>query len=143
MTLLFSVSAPISVMLKSATPNPVRTIGSAVNLTCVVYVELGFAVDVPVIVSTVWAGPNGFTASDTSQPISGISSTMYYNTSRAVIISFERSQSGVYTCTVTLIPNSYTRSHLIDSVTTSGSIRVTIGERVTLIIIINNYFDCC
>ena len=140
MTLLFSVSAPISVMLKSATPNPVRPIGSAVNLTCVVYVELGFAVDVPVIVSTVWAGPNGFTASDTSQPISGISSTMYYNTSRAVISSFERSQSGVYTCTITLIPISSTRSYLIDSITTSESNRVTIGERITLIII---NFDCC
>ena len=127
-------------MLKSATPNPVRPIGSAVNLTCIVYVELGSAVDVPVIVSTVWVGPNGFTANDTSQPISGISSTMYYNTSRAVISSFERSQSGVYTCTVTLIASSSTRSYLIDSITTSGPIRVTIGERVTLIII---NFDCC
>ena len=127
-------------MLKSATPNPVRPIGSTVNLTCIVYVELGSAVDVPVIVSTVWVGPNGFTANDTSQPISGISSTMYYNTSRAVISSFKRSQSGVYTCTVTLIASSSTRSYLIDSITTSGSIRVTIGERVTLIII---NFDCC
>ena len=116
-------------MCKSDTPNPVRPIGSAVNLTCVVHVELGPAVDVPVIVSTVWTGPSGFTANNISHPISGISSSMYIITSRTVISSFEGSQSGVYTCTARLNASSSSRSYLIDSGTKSaGSIQITTGE---------------
>ena len=126
------VSGSTSVICKSATPNPIRPIGSAVNLTCVVHVELGPAVDVPVIMSTVWTGPNGFIANNISHPISGISSSTYNITSRAVISSFERSRSGVYTCTTRLNASSSTRPYLIDSDTTSaGSVQVTTGEIVT------------
>jgi hypothetical protein len=81
-----------------------------------------------VIVSTVWTGPNGFTADNISQPILGISSITHNITSRAVVSSFERSRSGVYTCTARLNASSSTRSYLIDSITTSGSSQVTTGE---------------
>ena len=80
-------------MCKSDTPNPVRLIGSTVILTSIVYVELGPAVDVPVTLSTVWTGPDNFTATNVSQLILGISSTMYDITSRTVISSFRRDQS--------------------------------------------------
>ena len=124
---------------KSAPPNPVRPVGSAVNLTCIVHVELGPAVDVPVILNTVWTGPNGFTATNISQPISGISSTMYNITSGAVTSSFRRDQSGVYICTASL--NASSRSsinpYLIDSDTTSESIQVTTSEIVTSITFAN------
>ena len=89
--LLSSVPAPTSVMCKSDTPNPVRLTGSAVILTSIVYVELGPAVDVPVTLSTVWTGPDNFTA--TNVLILGIGSTMYDITSRTVISSFRRDQS--------------------------------------------------
>ena len=128
-------------MCKSATPNPVRPIGSGVNLTCVVHVKLRPAVDVPVIVSTVWTGPSGFTANNISQPISGVSSSTYNITSRAVISSFEGSLSGVYTCTARLNATSSSRPYLIDSDTTSaGSVQVTTGEIVTSMTIIKYYY---
>ena len=112
-------------MCKSAPPNPVRPIGSAVIL--IVNMELEPAVDVPVILNTVWTGPNGFTATNISQPIFGINSATYI--SRAVVSSFGRNQSGVYTCTATLGASSSSNPYLIDhDNTTSESIQVTIGE---------------
>ena len=87
-------------------------------------VELGPAVDIPVILNTVWTGPNGFTATNISQPIF---STTYI--SRAVINSFRRDLSGVYTCTASLnVSSSSTNPYLIDGITTSESIQVTTGE---------------
>ena len=117
----------------SATSNPVRPIGSAVTLTCIVCVKLEPAVDVPVILNTVWTGPNGFTATNISQPIFGINSTTYI--SKAIISSFGRTQSGVYTCMATLNASSST-PYLIDSITTSESIQVTTGEIVIVTSII-------
>ena len=117
-------------MCKSATPNPVRPIGSAVTLTCTVYVELGPAVDVPVTLSTVWIGPDEFTATNISQPILRISPNI---TSKAVINSFRRDQSGVYTCTASLNASSSFNPYLIDSDTIlSESIQITTGEIATI-----------
>ena len=128
MYVLCAVPAPISVMCKSATTNPVRPIRSAVNLTCIVHMELGPAVDVPVILTTKWTGPDGFTAANISQPILGGSIT---HTSRAVISSLERDQSGVYKCAAVLNDSSSTHSYFINSIATSGSIQITTGEIVT------------
>ena len=132
MTLLSSVPAPTSVMCTLATPNPIRPIGSAVTLTSIVHVELGPAVDVPMTLSTVWTGPDNFTATNVSQLIWRIGSTTYDITSRAVISSFRRDQAGDYTCTASLNTSSPTNPYLIDG-TTSESIQITTGETVTSI----------
>ena len=93
--LAVSASPPV---ISSSIPNPIRPIGSAVTLTCTV--ELNPAVDVPVIVDIEWTGPAGFRTTNTTQPVMG-SSTVNY-TSTAMINSFGRNQSGVYSCTATI-----------------------------------------
>ena len=138
MPLLSSVPAPTSVVCNSATPNPVRPIGSAVTLTCIVYVELGPVVDIPVILNTVWTGPDDFTATNISQPTFGMSSTTYI--SRAIVSSFGRTQSGVYTCTAGLNASaSSIIPYLIDGITTSESIQVKTGEIVNIITLTSVY----
>ena len=77
----------------SAPVTPVRLIGTGVNLACTV--EFSPLVDVPVIVTTEWTGPDGFMTTNTAQPLMG-STTNY--TSVAMISSFGRNQSGNYTC---------------------------------------------
>lgn len=110
-------------ILSSSTPNPVRPIGSAVTLMCTVQVELNQAVDVPMTLSTVWTGPNGFTTTNTSQP------DMTTYTSTALINTFGRNNSGIYTCAATLrLTSSSTNIYLINGSTTSDSVRVTTGE---------------
>ena len=61
--------------------------------------ELSTAVDVPVIVDTVWTGPAGFNTNSTAQPVTGSTNT-YMNT--VMVESFERDHYGNYTCTATV-----------------------------------------
>ena len=90
--------------------------GSDVTLTCTV--DLDPAVDVPVTVNTVWTGQNGFMESRMAQLAMG-------NTiSTAMVSSFGRDQSGVYTCTATVSSTS----SFISSSMASKSIRVTSGK---------------
>lgn len=120
-----AVPAPTSVILSSSTPNPVRPIGSTVNLICIVHMELGLAVDVPVMLTIKWTGPDGFTATNTSRPSMG--GTAASNTSRVVFSSFGREQSGIYTCTA-ILSSSSTNLYLINTSTTPESIHVTTGK---------------
>ena len=114
---------------------PVRPIGANVTLTCTV--ELSPAVDVPVTVNTVWTGPTRLMSNNTAQPVMG-SATMATYTSTAIVRSFERDQSGNYTCTATVSSVSpfITTSSLsgVTSVTT-GNIRFT-AYLIHIIIII-------
>ena len=122
-------------MLSSSALNPVRPIGSAVTLNCTVHVELSLAVDAPVTVNTVWTGLDGFRTTNTLQPDAGGTTTY---TSTAMISSFGRNQSGVYTCAV-ILSSSSTNSYLINSSTTSDSIQVTTRE-ILKIAITSAYF---
>ena len=95
--------------------SPIQSLGSNVTLTSTV--ELSPAMVVPVTVNTVWTGPAGFSTTNTAQPVMG-STTTY--TSAAVVRSFERDQSGNYTCTATvssvssvLSPSSHSETVLI------------------------------
>ena len=101
-------------------PNPIRPIGSTLTLTCTV--ELSPLVDIPVTVNTVWTGPAGFIANNTAQPVMG-SSTTY--TSIAMIHSFGREQSGVYSCSATAESIS---SFISSSNQQTGAIRSTTGS---------------
>ena len=77
-------------------------------------------VNIPVTVTTVWTGPAGFTSSNTAQSVMG-STTTY--TSTAMVSSFGRDESGIYTCSATI---SSVSSFLIESMTTSSA-EVTVG----------------
>lgn len=127
-------------ILSSSTPNPVQPIGSTVVLTCTVYVELSPAVVDPVTVKAVLNGPDGFMATNTSQPILG-GSTIH--TSTAMISSFGQTQSGVYSCTATLhsmLTNAYgntnSSSAKVDyTQVTTGEIANIISEMLGYIIL--------
>ena len=106
-------------MVSSDPVSPVQPVGSDVTLTCTV--ELSPAVDVPVTVITVWAGLDGFMTTNTAQPVMG-SSTTYIST--AIVSSFGRDQSGVYTCTATVSSTS----PFISSSMESMSARFTVGN---------------
>ena len=118
----FVVPTP-TVAIISNTTSPV-SVGSDVTLTCTV--DLDPVVDVPVTVNTVWTGPAGFVRTTTAQPVMG-STTTY--TSTAMVSSFGRDQSGVYTCTATV--NS--TSSFIDGSMEFASTRVTVGKVISLV----------
>ena len=80
--------------------------------------SLQLAVNVPVAVNTVWAGPDGFMPAQAA-----IGSTTTF-TSTATVSSFGRNQSGVYNCTATVSSTS----SFIRSVSQSGTARVTVGK---------------
>ena len=117
----FPVAAPTSVSIASDPANPVRPIGSNVNLTCIV--ELSPVENISVtFVNTVWTGPAGFMTAHTALPVMGNTTTY---TSTTTVNSFGRDQSGVYNCTaaVSTIPtNSFPSGSVM-----SGVKRVTVG----------------
>ena len=89
-------------------------------MTCTV--ELSSVVNILVTVITEWTGPAGFVANTTAQPVED-STTNY--TSTAVVGSFGRNESGVYTCTATITTTS---PFLRDSASSSGTARITVGK---------------
>ena len=114
------VPPPTSVTITSDPVSPIQPVGSDVNLTCTVV--LSTVVNVEVAVNKMWTGPDGFMTANTAQPVMG-STTTY--TSTAMVNSFGRDQSGVYTCTATV---SSTSSFLTDSGSQPGTARITVGK---------------
>ena len=115
--------------------SPIRPIGSDVTLTCTV--ELSPLVDVPVIVTTVWMGPNGFrTTLRTSQPEMG-SNTSY--TSAVTVGTFGRMQSGQYTCAAQVISSKNSQYYTTNNATVYGAAQVTVGEMCILNIIFKTF----
>ena len=100
--------------------SPIRPVGSDVTLNCTV--ELSTTVDILVIVNTEWTGPDGLTTTNTAQPVMG-STTTY--TSTAMVSSFGRDQSGVYTCTATASPTL--SLFLMRGGSQRGTVEVTTG----------------
>ena len=89
--------------------------------------------DIPVTVNTVWTGPDGFLTTNTAQRVMRRTTTY---TSTAMVSSFGREQSGVYTCTATV--NS--ASSLVSSSMGSVSVRVTVGKpKSSLYIVLCSY----
>ena len=122
--LLSVVPAPTSVIVSPTSPGIVRPqFGSAITLTCTV--ELSPVVNIPVNVTTMWAGPAGFKTTNTAQPVMG--TTVNY-TSTAVVSSFGRNESGVYTCTATATTTS---PFLRDSTSNNGTARITVGKAIS------------
>lgn len=111
--------------VSSSTHNPVRPIGSGITLACIVQMELSPVVDVPMILNTVWTGPGGFMAANTSHPV------MTTYTTTVIINSFGSNESGIYTCTAAL--SSTSAIYLINGSAISDSVHVTTGEKYTLL----------
>ena len=114
-------------MVTTSQANPIRPIGSAVTLTCTV--ELSPLVDVPVTVTTMWTGPAGFMTINTAQPVMG-STTTY--TSTAMVSSFGRDQSGVYSCRA-LVRSTSSNTFLTDSAGLTERATVTVGETIAMV----------
>ena len=114
------VSAPRYINSVSDPVSPIQPIGSNVTLTCTV--ELSPAVDVPVIVNIKLTDPSGKLLPATTPSVS-VSGSIY--TSKVMIASFRRNQSGVYSY-VSTINSSY--SSLIDSRPQSSTLLVTVGK---------------
>ena len=121
---LHVVSSPTSVIATSDPVSPIQPVGSDVTLTCIV--ELSPAVDIIVIVNTVWTGPDGFMSTNTAQPVMGRTTTY---TSTAMVSSFGRDQSGVNTCTATV---SSTSQYLITIGSLVGSATIIAGQILQL-----------
>ena len=79
------------------------------------------------IVNTVWTGPDGFMSIIIAQPVNMGSTTTY--TSTAMVSSFGRDQSGVYTCTATV---SSTSQYLISIGSLVGSATIIAGQILQL-----------
>ena len=120
---LLSVPVPLAVSVSHGQIN----IGSAVTLTCTV--ELSSAVGVPVTVSPVWSGPAGHGVTITPVTNSVMESLTRY-TSTAMVSSFGREQSGVYTCRASI--NSMPQAYLVGSSSTTGTARVTVGKVICI-----------
>jgi hypothetical protein len=82
--------------------------------------ELSSVVDVPITLNTVWTGPNGFTATNTSYPV------VITHITTIVINLFGRNESGIYTCAADL--RSSLNIYHINGSTISDSLQVTTGE---------------
>ena len=90
-----SVPQP-TVHLVSNKLNPILS-GTSLSLTC--SIELSSIVDVPLTIITLWTGPEGSMLAP-ARHAAAVSLTYY--TSTAVYNSVESSDSGNYTCTVTI-----------------------------------------
>ena len=113
------VPAPTSVSVTSNPVSPIRPIGSTVTVTCTMVWSA--SVDVSVTVNTMLTGP-GIAGSVNRVAQREGSTTNYIST--AMVSSFGRAQSGVYTCTATVTPTS----PFFTSNSASGTARVTVGE---------------
>ena len=113
-----TVPAPSFVTITSDSVSPIRPVGSDVSLTC--SVDLSSAVDVPVTVNIEMRDPqeNVLTISTPT-----LSQSVYV--SEALITSFGRNQSGIYTCEATVSSPS---PFLIESGTLSRDLRVTTSK---------------
>ena len=101
--------------------SPIQTNGSQVILICTV--ELNPAVDVPVTVYVWLTDPAGNPLTVTTTSMSGSTYT-----STAMIRSFGREQSGVYSCAATVNSSS---PYLTNSSLKSGMAYVTVGNSNT------------
>ena len=124
MYFLSSVTPPTLVSITSSPPSPVNDM-STVTVTCTVELNNLAILESELSMVTVEARlstPNEATLSLSSPTISG--TTFTYTTQ---LISFERSDSGSYTCVATVRPQP-SATHLNGVGMLSNSIRITVGK---------------
>ena len=121
--LMHAVPAPTSVILSSSIANLILPFGSDVILVCIVVLTSGPGIDVPLNVNfeLLRTDPAGSPLITTHPSVSG---STYSST--AMISSFGRNDSGVYTCRATASSAS-TNTYISVSNTVSNLTRVTTG----------------
>jgi hypothetical protein len=97
-------------------------------------VELSPVVDVPMTLNIVWSGPDGFTATNTSESYPGVIT----HASTIMINSFGRNESGNYICAADL--RSSSTVYHVNGTAISDSIQVTTGE-TTIIAIMEPFYS--
>ena len=119
-----TVPAPISVMLNNVPDiTPIPPFGTDVSLTCTVLLTSGPEINVPLNVTFELLRTDPTTSPISTTTLSGSSSA--YVTS-AMIRSFERSNSGVYTCRAR-VSSASANTYLLESDTADNSRRITTG----------------
>lgn len=113
------VPAPTSVNVASNPDSPIRPIGADVAVMCTVI--LSSAVDVPVTVNTIFTGPGVFEIKKTTTE----NNSTYVST--AMITSFGRNNSGIYSCMATVSSNS---PFLYNSTLLSRNTSLTVGKNL-------------
>ena len=118
-------------IIGSGKPSPIRPIGSNVTVTCTVGLQHStVGATVPLMVTIHLSNPAGMVLNTTMDSVSGSTYT-----SRATISSFERAQSGVYSCEAILTSPS---SYLSESSTVTEEINLSSGK-LTNRLIANDY----
>ena len=116
-----SVPAPSYVIVRSNKPNPIRPVGSNATLMCTVGIQYSTVhPTVPLMVAIHLTNPVGVVLNTTVHSVSGPTYT-----STATVESFQRAQSGVYTCEATLTSPS---AYLSESSTLTEEIDLSSGE---------------
>ena len=113
--------APRSVEVSSDPPSPIQPIGNSITLNCVVELSTLPQIDMEVSVRIQLYDPSGHSLS--SSPPTESTSTF---TSRAIVNSFGRAESGIYTCRANVSavpPNRY-----VNDAVMTGTTRVTVGK---------------
>ena len=128
---MFAVPDP-SVAVSSSPSSPIIA-GSNVTVICTV--ELNQYVDVRVTVNIMWSGPDGVTLSP-SDPL--MENTSRY-LSTAMISSFGREQSGVYTCRANISSDTLMTSGM----EISEMERITVGKATSLYVFVQAYLSEC
>ena len=118
----FIVPAPVSVVINSDKPNPIRPVGSNVTLSCIVEVHPALHVKTMLAANIYLINPMGSLLDTTSPSISGSTYT-----STATVDSFERGKSGEYNCTANTV--SYFSQYLIESKSLSQVLTLTTGKK--------------
>ena len=111
-------------IIRSNKLNPIRPVGSSITLTCIVGLQYSTVhTTVALMVTIHLTNPAGVVLNTTVHSVSG---PTYIST--ATVDSFERTQSGVYTCEATLSSPS---SYLSESSTLTEEIHLSSGNAVT------------
>ena len=138
--LLCIVPVPTTVMLSTSIPSPIRPIGATFDLICTVLLTSRPAIDIPLNVNfeLLRTHPAGSPALTTTAP--SMSRSNY--TTIAIISSFGRNDSGVYTCRAT-VSSASVNTYVSDSNAQSHSINVTTGELYHYHSLYDKYYHGC
>ena len=111
--------------IESDPVSPIRPVGSRTNIS--VYLKLSTHSNIPVTVYTAWNGPNRLSIRDTATLINRENTTTVSPTYTSIITitNFQRTHSGLYYCTATVL---FSFSRFSDGDSSTAISRVTVGK---------------
>ena len=126
---MHSVPPPTSMTITTDQDNPIRPIGSSVNVTCVTHVDLSseLEIDVSLTMNIRLTDPNSNLLG--SKLFTVLQSNHTYH-STAIISSFGRNNSGLYKCSVNI--SSTGLSVFLVEHNSSKSVQITTGKPLLL-----------